>query len=169
MIYPSSGMRVSTGNLLVKRFWAKVRKTSKCWEWTGAMKRKHDPLHRYGKMYIRQKDCLAHRISWQLNRGPIPKGMSVLHKCDNPPCVRPSHLWIGTMAQNCTDRAKKGRNNHVCGENHTWSKLKESDILKIRKLYSSGLFTHEAIAAKYSVHRRTIGNIVNRLIWKHIP
>ncbi|KKN16791.1 hypothetical protein LCGC14_0972530, partial [marine sediment metagenome] len=85
------------------RFWGKVKKTNSCWMWVAT-------LHAgYGYVGLNGKDYSAHRISWEIHFGKIPEGMLVLHKCDNPPCVNPKHLWIGTRKQNTQDMIKKGR------------------------------------------------------------
>lgn len=91
---------------LAERFWLKVTKTDKCWTWIG----NHDSKG-YGRIYdLRTRTKrLAHRVSWELANGLIPEGMAVCHHCDNPPCVRPEHLFLGTLDDNNKDRAAKGR------------------------------------------------------------
>ncbi len=88
------------------RFWDKVVKSDECWEWQGA----HDPRG-YGFIGAPGggKNLLAHRVSWELHNGAIPQGRYVLHRCDNPRCVRPDHLFLGTHADNMADRQAKGR------------------------------------------------------------
>lgn len=90
---------------LETRFWQRVEKTDGCWRWTG-------PLHAfgYGLIWRGGNNVGAHRISWEIHVGPIPDGLFVLHRCDNPPCVRPDHLFLGTQADNIHDMVAKGRN-----------------------------------------------------------
>jgi hypothetical protein len=86
-----------------ERFWAKVRKGDGCWEWNAAKRLG------YGKFAYEGKVIDAHRLSWLLHFGPIPEGMLICHRCDNPPCVRPDHLFLGTRADNTHDMDAKGR------------------------------------------------------------
>lgn len=86
------------------RFWNKVDRSGDCWTWQGSRDRKG-----YGRVSVNQRPVLAHRFSWTLSHGPIPDGLCVLHKCDNPPCVNPEHLFLGTIADNNRDMVAKGR------------------------------------------------------------
>ena len=104
------------------RFWAKVQKTPRCWPWVGGKKGGG-----YGIFRVDRKPVGAHRISWQLHNGPIPEGMAVLHKCDNPPCVRPGHLYLGTEADNGRDRRVRGR---------THSGLSIAQVRQIRRRFA---------------------------------
>src|SRR2546422_11309402 len=95
---------------LEERFWAKVQKLPNdgCWIWTA-----HTNEHGYGRLSIKRGVVeRAHRISWRLHFGSIPDGLCVLHKCDNPPCIRPDHLFLGTKTDNSVDRQTKHRAPH---------------------------------------------------------
>ena len=91
-------------SLQIRRFWSYVTKTDDCWPWTGSI---HNTG--YGRMKAKHKQVFVHRVSWEMSNGPIPNGMFVLHRCDNPPCVRPDHLFLGTKGDNNRDRVAKGR------------------------------------------------------------
>lgn len=94
---------------LSERFWARVVKGDGCWVWTGARN-----AQGYGRMTAGSRGAgylRAHRVSWELANGPVPKGLWVLHRCDNPPCVNPAHLWLGTRLDNMRDCSAKGRIN----------------------------------------------------------
>lgn len=88
------------------RFWDKVVLIPEhaCWEWVGY--RNHDG---YGRMYVDGRDVMAHRISFEINRAKIPADLLVCHRCDNPSCVNPAHLWLGTERDNTLDAVSKGR------------------------------------------------------------
>ena len=87
-----------------ERFWAKVKKTDNCWEWTA-----HKLFNGYGRFSINKKPDYSHRVSWLIEHGEYPTGKHVLHTCDNPGCVRPEHLVLGTMSDNMADRDSKHR------------------------------------------------------------
>lgn len=100
-----------------QRFWPRVNKTSACWEWTGALS-----LDGYGTVRVsRGKNVRAHRAAYLLEHGSIPEGMNILHKCDNPKCVKPEHLFAGTQADNVHDMISKGRQRLSGLRNHTCS------------------------------------------------
>lgn len=92
-----------------ERFWEKVDKSGECWVWTGAIQSKGYGTFATGSTRATLKVVLPHRYSWELHFGPIPDGLLILHACDNPPCVRPGHLMLGTYQANRVDCAHKGR------------------------------------------------------------
>lgn len=142
---------------LAERFWAKVNKTPDCWLWGGATDRDG-----YGKIGERGESIGAHRVSYELANGPIPAGMCVLHSCDNPPCVNPGHLSIGTQADNMTDRDAKGRGPK--GELNPNSVLDWPRVRDIRSRHAAGE-TCAAIARSMGVGKSNISMIVLNLRW----
>lgn len=117
---------------VVERFWAKVDRSGglfECWPWTAA--RFHDAagVPNYGMFAFRGRVWKASRVAWVLTHGEIPDGLTVCHTCDNPPCVNPAHLWLGTLTQNRRDSIAKGR--HAHGTRVGGSKLTEGDVWDI--------------------------------------
>ena len=155
----------------IKNFWKKVDKKGEfeCWEWI-ACKDKNG----YGLFGVDKKLYKSHRISWILENGEIPKDDSfnktlyVLHKCDNPGCVNPNHLFLGTNKDNMIDMVKKGRNYISSGEKNGMSKKIEQEVLEIRQKYLTGLYTQKELSEEYSISRAQIQRIVNNKQWKHI-
>jgi hypothetical protein len=141
------------------RYWSKVNKTDECWIWTAATTRG------YGVITIARQLHYAHRLGWEIANGPIPVGLHVLHRCDNPPCVRPEHLFLGTAAENLRDAAKKHRMSS--GEQRSNHKATEADVLKMRDLHRQGLNARQ-MADQFPIGERTIRKILARRNWKHI-
>ena len=151
----------------VQRFWRSVDKQdhSGCWKWKLSTDSKGYGQFKIGsrKNGTRER-VMAHRFSYMLHFVEIPKGMYVLHRCDNPPCVNPKHLWLGTIADNNKDMIDKGRN--VVGVDMPQSKLNEIDVRLIRALGS--LFPHRTLAPVFGVSQATISKIVRHAAWRHI-
>lgn len=149
-----------------ERFWSKVdiRGEDDCWEWTAYLE------DGYGKIRIAGKSVLAHRVAYELTKGPIPEGLCVCHRCDNRKCVNPRHLWLGTNADNVADREAKGRNRlpDCKGEAHGNAKLTAEDVLRIRELYDDGGYTQKEIARLFGIARTQVSRIVNGHHWRHV-
>jgi len=155
-----------------KRFWRNVDKKSEdeCWEWKGAY------LGFYGRTYpgATGHTMRAHRASFVLHtKSEIPDGLCVLHNCDNPKCVNPIHLRLGTMADNCDDRDSRGRHfmqtkpeSHVNGERTGTAKLYPDDVVFIRK--NKDLKNTE-LSAWFGVGATQISRIKRGERWAHLP
>ena len=165
-------MRRYKRKLLGDKFLKHVKKTSKCWEWIGAKVPTKHKLNKfksnYGHLRHNYKYIYAHRVSWMIHNGPIPNGKCILHKCDNPICVNPSHLRLGTRSDNAQDRERKNRGNRGIGENSPVSKLTNKDIKFIRNNYIPRKITAPMLAKKYKVSTHAIYMIVGNRSWKHL-
>ncbi len=150
-------------NSFYKRFDVKVDRSNgpdACWLWMACADRGYGLIRRDGEL------VRAHRVALERRLGrPIRPGYCSLHRCDNPLCCNPAHLFEGTVADNNRDAAKKGRAAH--GENHWKSKLTEVDVLEIRRRSYSGAL-QRVLAGVFGVSQRSISNIVNRDTWKHV-
>lgn len=139
---------------LIKRFWeyVDIKGEDECWEWTGSK-----TAAGYGNFYWETEMRYAHRISVELDDRAIPDGWYICHKCDNPPCVNPSHLFVGTPKDNVWDKVGKGRD--LRGENHPFAKLTNTEVEEIRKLASEGMWQAD-LARTYNVTPGHISDIV---------
>jgi hypothetical protein len=147
----------------MERFWSKVSKSDKCWIWT--ISKDHAG---YGYFSLSGKTVKAHRVAWELTYGDIPDGLCVLHRCDNPSCVNPEHLFLGDTVINNRDRAAKGRNRDQSGERHNNSFLTTADVLSIRAKFASGNYTYAQLSEIYGVHKMHIGGIIRRVYWRNV-
>lgn len=179
---------------LKSRFWEKVEKTEECWLWTG-----HKYTTGYGCISLGPRGsgvAAAHRLSYEWAFGEIPEGMQICHKCDVRHCVRPDHLFAGTNADNCRDKAEKGRapkaeshwthrmperiargNNSGMrrhpevvkrGIDSSASKLTEVEVITIRSRYAAGGVRQWQLAEEFGTTQSTIHKIVTRQRWKHL-
>lgn len=140
------------GASLEQRFWSKVVKQGpdECWIWTGQLVGSEG----YGRICRTP----AHRVSYELFVGPVPASINVLHHCDNPPCVNPAHLFLGTHADNMADMTSKGRQR---------SKLTAAQIPAIRRAAAEGI-TQEDIAKSHGVTQATISRIISGAQWAYV-
>lgn len=143
------------------RFWAKVKKTSTCWLWTGAVNRQGYGVARF--VLNGRAPNKAHRVSWMLHHGPLllPE-IFVLHRCDVPPCVNPAHLYLGTSKDNTQDAISRGRfhwNHFRPGEERTAAKLTWGQVDAIRSLHAHG-HTLRPLGRQFGVHWTTIHDLV---------
>jgi hypothetical protein len=151
-----------------ERFWGRVDRTGDCWVWQG--RRWRD----YGSWTFhvgegKRRTVPAHRFAWELARGVIPEGMYVCHKCDNPPCCNPAHLFLGTHDDNMRDKAEKGRvrGGDVRGERNPHSKLTADQVLEIRRR-AAKRERQCNLAREFGITPQATWNIINRRVWKHI-
>lgn len=168
---------------LAERFWARVVKTDTCWLWTGA----RGPGYPYGRIARPgEKESMgAHRASWELHYGPIPDGLCVCHRCDNPACVRPDHLFLGTLTDNWDDMRAKGRGSapplHIGdahpmrrypekvrrGEANNKARLTVAQVQTIRARHGRGE-TIRGLARAYGVTKNAVAQIVHYQTWRHV-
>lgn len=146
----------------VLRFWAKVDRTGGCWLWVGNKLKSGYGLFRPGGA---EHHKVAHRVSWDWANGPIPDGMSVLHKCDVRACVNPDHLFLGTQIENMRDMVAKGRAQH--GESRPNAKLTEALVRQARTLAAQGESFVE-IARRFGVSDKAIRCAVIGATWRHV-
>jgi hypothetical protein len=154
---------------LVDRFMSFVDKADNgCWLWTGATVGPR-PGYMYGAFQVRRGPYAgraAHRFSYRYFHGPIPEGMCICHRCDEPLCVNPDHLFLGTYADNYDDARRKGRNTR--GELVATAKITEDDVREIRRRYAAGGVSQTALANEYGISQQGVGQIVRWVTWTHV-
>jgi hypothetical protein len=150
---------VSEALTLGPRFWSKVRLGS-CFEWQAAI-----TPDGYGAYKINGRMHRVHRLVWEALNGPIPEGMCVLHHCDNPPCVNPRHLFLGTRQDNMADRDAKGRS--ARGETNGRARLSGSDVASIRAAANAGV-SPKRLAEFWGLNRTYVQDIIAGRTWAHV-
>jgi len=148
---------------VIEAFWDNVNPEpmSGCWLWLASCSKSG-----YGKMKIAKKNYRAHRASWTLFRGEVPRALLVCHKCDTRSCVNPDHLFLGTSHDNNVDMIRKGRMSHRSCDRHPDSKLTVDQVVKIRDLSKS--VSCSKLSRDFGVSFPAIKNIVLRKKWKSI-
>lgn len=148
---------------LADRFWLNVCKGEGCWTWTGYCGAKGYGRTSNGSGRL----VLAHRLSYELTTGSIPNGLNVLHRCDNPPCVRPDHLFLGTHVDNMEDRQRKGRTRSAVGVEHRNAILDDDKVREIRSLLAAGEYPRD-IGPRFGVRAITVYAIKYGRTWSHV-
>lgn len=150
----------------VERFWSYVDMTGPCWLWT-----RHCNAGGYGAFWFEEQCWLAHRLAWHLTHTPLSTGTSggencILHRCDNRPCVRPSHLFCDSQTQNIQDMVAKHQQAGAPGVTNHHAKLYEADVRQIRAL--KRVLTQAQLAANFGVNRNQIRAIQYGKAWSHV-
>lgn len=148
------------GMRMVDRFWEKVRKSDSCWEWIGSISKDGG----YGVFHVSSErpTVKSHRVSWEIANGCIPEGMLVCHRCDNPKCVRPDHLFLGNYLVNNRDMVQKERHGRMI--------FTADKVRRLRAFHEKhpNHFSHQWIADFLGVAKPTITAILTRRNWKHV-
>lgn len=152
--------RTSRAIPLEQRFWKHIQKTEYCWLWAGSKDKKG-----YGRINRNGSPILAHRLSWEIHFGLIPDGLSVLHRCDNPPCCNPEHLFLGDQLENMQDCSRKDRTTR--GERSASGKLTTAEVTEIRSKYAAEYISQNQLAEEFGVSPATISEIIRGVIWNH--
>lgn len=139
------------------RFWSKVAKSDGCWEWKAGTS-----PHGYGRYRLPKRAVFAHRYAYEQCVGEIPDGLFVCHRCDNPRCVNPAHLFLGTHEDNMRDMTRKGRS--TWGERSGRRKLSADDVAEVHRLRHDGLSLAQ-IAARFGVTRQNVHLVVSGRTW----
>lgn len=145
-----------------RRFWSYVLKTETCWLWQGGM----DDTG-YGRVRFGDSAPRAHRLSYEMEYGPIPDDQVIMHLCDTPACVRPDHLRLGTKDDNAKDRDAKGRGG-THGERNKHAKLTEDQVREIRRKWTGAHGQMSALCREYGIKAPAMYAIVRRTGWKHL-
>jgi hypothetical protein len=149
----------------VCRYWdnVEVKTKEECWIWEGRKNSKG-----YGTIGYKKKRILATRTSYYYHYGKFENKLFVCHRCDNPICVNPHHLFLGNQKDNIQDMLAKGRNNPLKGSKQASSKLNEEKVSQIRSLYLNTEITEKELAIKFGVSETAIADVITNKTWKHV-
>jgi hypothetical protein len=160
-VYPDS---------IIQRFWPKVDTSGDCWLWTACTCKGGYGCFCLGNSH-KPRQINSHRFVWEITYGPIPAGLCVLHRCDTPACVRPTHLFLGTTADNIADKMAKGRarggGSDQRGENNNGAKLTEATVRQIRQLRAEG-YSYAKIAAQVGTSSGNCLLVCKRVTWQFV-
>ena len=159
----------------ITRFWHKVDvdlNNNACWKWNA-----YTDKYGYGRFSLGRITAQAHRVAYIINRGDIPDGMQILHKCDNPPCVNPNHLFSGTNLDNVNDKVRKGRqykagrlkgHDTSLGHKNGMSKLTDEDVIKIKFHLKEDILNQRQLSEIFNVSEAQISRIKSGKRWSHL-
>lgn len=174
--YCSRACRFASYGTLEERFWSKVDTSGECWTWLGSRN-----AGDYGWFEYQNRMHLAHRIAWMLTHGELP-GLFVCHTCDNPPCVRPDHLFLGDASANMSDMTRKGRHPYRTGDEHYTRQRPEvlrrgeahqnaiitDEIVRAIRLGHERGISQQSLADHFGIHQTTVSRIIRRTAWRHV-
>lgn len=149
-----------------------VKQDNGCWIWQGAVGgHKTGSRHQYPSVHYRGETARGNRIVYQLTYGEIPKGLLVCHSCDEPLCINPKHLFLGTQQHNMRDAALKGRVKvpGLKGEEHANAKFTDEEVIQLRKDYQQGKFTYRGKAEELGINRTTLGRLLSGATYSYLP
>lgn len=156
---------------IAARFWSKVDRSGgpdACWPWLASRHKRGG----YGQFRMPPalggRTILASHLAYQLLVGPVPAGLWVLHRCDNPPCCNPAHFFLGTNSDNQLDAVAKGRHATSRPGYHSTSRLTADLVAELRAVHASGGWTHTRLGERYGLHAKTVRNVVRRLVWNEV-
>lgn len=149
---------------LIDKFWSNVQKGNpdECWIWIGS-----PSGNGYGQLRFEGVTYRSNVLSYLINKGNIPARMYICHTCDNPICVNPNHLFVGTPSDNAKDRQQKGRGRPMDGENNSNNRFTKESIIQMRSMFQKGYLCNE-IAHIFDTNPEYVRNVVKRKVWKDL-